>query len=68
MSEVEQLREEVRGLRSDVKQLVELLVPIAVNGGTQSERARRAGVSRQTLWRRQQKARARILAAGRIPL
>lgn len=68
MSEVEQLRDEVRGLRHEVRELLRVMTPLAINRGSRQEQAKKAGVSRQTIWARERKVRAQIRADGMIPL
>lgn len=51
---------EVRHLRLKVEELIRIIGPLVTKQQSASERSRKLGVSRSTLWRREQRARARL--------
>lgn len=51
---------EVRALRAEFAQLRELVAPLAVRKTSRTAQAKRVRVHRSTLWRREQRARARL--------
>lgn len=59
-SQTELLRE-VRAMRAEFAQLREIIAPLAVRKLSRTQQAKKAKVSRSTLWRREQKAKAALV-------
>lgn len=56
---MEEILKEIRALRNELRQFRDLIIPLAIRQRSRSQQARKLGVSRSTLWRRERKARAR---------
>lgn len=55
-----ELLREIRAMRSEFAQLRELVAPLAVRQRSREQQAKKAGVHRSTLYRREQRAKARL--------
>jgi hypothetical protein len=65
MSLTDPALEEVRALRADVNRILGLLSGIAVKKESRVEQARRLGCHPTTLWRRERRARMKLMLEGR---
>jgi len=56
---------EVRAMRADINRVLGILAGIAVRKDSRAEQARKLGIHPATLWRRERRARTKLMLEGR---
>jgi hypothetical protein len=64
MTSSDEILREVRALRADVARFIAIVAPLAVRQLSRAAQARKAGVHPSTLWRRERRAKAKLVLRG----